>query len=141
LAGHLYAPRAGFVLPAITGTFRLFSPGPDPDTTEMVYEMSYQRDGKRYYFRGRKNVRIGSILGAWRETTTLYVTLHEGDAGGPIIAAGILRLNLFDFLALMGTLRATGCERPSQRWRAVMRFAGFFAGELWRTYVKRRHSK
>jgi hypothetical protein len=140
LAGHLYAPRAGFVLPATRGVFRLFSPGPDPDTTEMVYEMGYLRDGKPYYFRGRKYVRIGSIFRAWRQTTTLHVTLHEGDATGPIIAAGILRLDLFDFLALIGTLHATGCERPSQRWRAVLRFAGFFARELWRTYVKRRQT-
>jgi hypothetical protein len=106
--------------------------------TEMVYEMGYMRDGKPYYFRGRKTVRIGSILRAWRETTTLYVTLHEGDAAGTIVGAGILRLNLFDFLALMGNLRAVGSERPLQRLRTVMRFAGFFARELWRTYVVQR---
>jgi predicted patatin/cPLA2 family phospholipase len=138
LAGHLYAPRAGFTLPSTSGIFRLFSPGPDPDMTEMVYEMGYMRDGKPYYFRGHKHVRIGSILGAWRETTTLYVTVHETDAAGPVIAAGILRLNVFDFLALMGTLHAVGCERPMQRWRTVMRFSRFFARELWRTYVTRR---
>ncbi len=140
LAGHLYAPRAGFTLPSTSGIFRLFSPGTDPVMTEMVYEMGYMRDGKPYYFRGRKTVRIGSILRAWRETTTLYVTLHEGNAAGTIVGAGILRLNLFDFLALMGNLRAVGSERPLQRLRTVMRFAGFFARELWRTYVVQKAS-
>lgn len=137
LAGHLYSPRAGFTLPATSGIFRLFSPSGDPDMTEMVYEMGFERDGKAYYFRGHKHVRIGSIFHAWRETTTLYVTLHESGAGGDVIGAGILRLNLFDFLALLGTLHAVGCERPVQRWRAILRFAGFFSREFWRTYVAR----
>jgi predicted patatin/cPLA2 family phospholipase len=138
LSGHLYAPRAGFVLPCTEGVFRLFSPSPDPNMTYMVYELGYRRDGKPYYFQGRKHVRVGWPWRAWRETTTLYVTLHEGDAAGPTIAAGILRLNVFDLFALLGTFHATGCERPSQRWRAIMRFAAFFMRELWRTYVMRR---
>ena len=83
-------------------------------------------------------VRIGGIWRAWRETTTLYVRLHEGDGSGPIIAAGIQRLNLFDLFALLGTFHATGCEQPWQRVRAMLRFAAFFAKELWRTYVIRR---
>jgi hypothetical protein len=138
LAGHLYAPRAGFVLPSTEGVFRLFSPSPDLAMTEMVYEMGYRRDGKSYYFRGRKHVQIGWPWRAWRGTTTLYVTLHEGDGSGPTIAAGILRLNFFDLLALLGTLHATGCQRPGERWRAIGRFAAFFTRELWRTYVMQR---
>jgi hypothetical protein len=101
----------------------------------MVYEISYQRDGKSYYFAGRKEVRVGPPWRLWRETTTLYVRLHEGDATGPIVAAGIVRLNIFDLFALLGTLHATGCERPIEGWRAIARFAAFFAKELWRTYV------
>ena len=132
LTGHLYAPRAGFILPSTGGVFRLFSPSGDPALTEMVYETGYRRDGKPYYFRGHKHVRIGWPWRAWRETTTLYVTLHEGDDAGPVIGAGILRLNFFDLLALMGTFHATECERPKQRWRAIAGFAGFFMRELWR---------
>ena len=138
LTGHLYAPRAGFVLPGTGGVFRLFSPSGNPDLTYMVYEIAYRRDGKPYYFAGRKEARIGGIWNAWRETTTLYVRLHEGDSSGPIVAAGILRLNWFDLFALLGTFHATGCETPWQRLRAMLRFAGFFAKELWRTYVMRR---
>jgi predicted acylesterase/phospholipase RssA len=135
LTGHLYAPRAGFVLPGKSGIFRLFSPTGDPNETYMVYEISYQRDGKSYYFAGRKEVRVGPPWRLWRETTTLYVRLHEGDAAGPIVAAGIVRLNIFDLFALLGTLHATGCERPVEGWRAIARFTAFFAKELWRNYV------
>jgi predicted patatin/cPLA2 family phospholipase len=138
LTGHLYAPRAGFVLPGTGGVFRLFSPSGNPDLTYMVYELSYRRDGKSYYFAGRKEVRIGGIWRAWGETTTLYVRLHEDNSSGPIVAAGILRLNLFDLFALLGTFHATGCEQPWQRLRAMLRFAAFFTREMWRTYVMRR---
>ena len=139
LTGHLYAPRAGFVLPGTCGMFRLFSPSGNPDLTYMVYELGYRRDGKAYYFAGRKEVRIGWIWRAWGETTTLYVRLHESnDSSGPIVAAGILRLDMFDLFALLGTFHATGCEQPWQRLRAMLRFAGFFTKELWRTYVVRR---
>jgi hypothetical protein len=138
LTGHLYAPRAGFILPSTGGVFRLFSPSGDPAMTYMVYETGYRRDDKPYYFRGRKHVRVGGPWRAWRETTTLHVTLHEGDDSGPVIGAGILRLNVFDLFALLGTFHATGCERPMQRLRAVARFAAFFMRELWRTYILRR---
>jgi hypothetical protein len=140
LTGHLYAPRAGFVLPCTEGVFRLFSPSPDPKMTYMVYELGYRHDGKPYYFKGRKHVRVGWPWRAWRETTTLHVTLHEGDGSGPTIAAGILRLNVFDLLALVGTLHTTGCQRPSQRCWALMRFGTFFMREVWRSYVMRRPS-
>ena len=138
LTGHLYAPRAGFTLPGKSGIFRLFSPSGDPNVTWMVYELSYQRDGKPYYFAGRKEVRVGPVWRLWHETTTLYVRLHEGDASGPIVAAGIVRLNIFDLLALLGTFHTIGCERLSQSLRAIGGFAWFFARELWRTYIVRK---
>jgi hypothetical protein len=138
LAGQLYAPRAGFVLPGKSGIFRLFSPSGDPSVTWMVYELAYERDGKSYYFAGRKEVRVGPVWRGWYETTTLFVRLHEGDASGPIVAAGILRLNIFDLLALLGTFHATGYQRLSQALRAIGGFAWFFIRELWRTYIVRK---
>ena len=140
LTGSVYSPRIGSELLSTGGVFRLFSPSglADPKTTEMVYETGYKCDGKICYVRGRKYVRVGWPWRAWRETTTLHVTLHQGGATGPTVAAGILRLNVFDLFALLGTLHATGCERRVQRWGAIWRFMHFFASELWRTYVMRK---
>ncbi|MCB8883071.1 patatin-like phospholipase family protein [Acidisoma cellulosilytica] len=138
LTGHLYAPRAGFTLPGMGGVFRLFAPTADAKETWMVYEIAYLQAGRPYYLAGRKRVRVGPPWLAWAETTTLYVTLHEGGADGPVCAAGILRLGVFDLLALLGTLHATGCETPRESARAIWRFAAFFIRELWRTYVLRR---
>ena len=139
LTGHLEAPRAGGTLPAADGVFALFEPSPDPALTYMVYAMGYRHGGRDYWFNGKKHVRIASPLRLWRATTTLFVTLHEGrDAAGPVVAAGILRLGWFDLVALLGTLHATECEGMMARLRTIGRFAGFFASELWRTYVLRR---
>jgi predicted patatin/cPLA2 family phospholipase len=139
LTGELYSPRAGGTLPASRGEFRLFSPAGDGQTSEMVYELGYRRDGRPYWFRGRKHVAIAAPWKLWRATTTLYVTLHDGpDETAPVIAAGILRLGVFDLLALLGTLHATGCETLGRRLKSVFGFFGFFTRQLWRIYVLRK---
>jgi hypothetical protein len=139
IAGHLYVPRLGGILPGTAGVFRLFAPTDDPSVTEMVYELGCKIAGKPAWLRGRKYVRTGRPWRLWPETTTLHVTLHDGPGeAAPIIGAGILRLGIIDLVALLGTLRATGSERRLSRMRSIWRFAAFFAGELWRSYVVRR---
>jgi predicted patatin/cPLA2 family phospholipase len=139
LVGHLVSPRFGGLFSASRGVFQLFAPSGDPRTTWMVYAMGLRKDGKAYWFSGRKHVTIALPFRLWRATTTLHVTLHEGeDESGPVVAAGILRLGVFDLLALLGTVRATGCTTLGQRWRAIAAFVGFFARELTRTYLLRR---
>lgn len=136
LVGHLYSPRAGGNLPARRGVFRLFSPTKDPNVTEMIYDLDFFLNGRPTWLRGRKYVRAGSVLNAWRETTTLHVTLHEGDdETGDVIGAGILRLGVSDFLSLLGTLHSVACQTRREKLRALFAFANFFASTLWRTYI------
>ncbi len=135
MAAHLYSPRLGFVLPATSSNFQLFSPTDDPKHKEMVYETGFLRDGKHYWFSGRKAVRNGPPWRLWRDTTTLYVKVYEGyDTTGKVVAAGVLRLNLIGFVALMTTLYPRDCIGIRQKLGAVKRFATFFLASLWRTY-------
>jgi hypothetical protein len=139
MVGHVYSPRLGGILPSTGAAFRLFSPSGDPAMTEMVYEMGFKSDGRQYWLAGRKTVRIGLPFRAWRDTTTLFVTLHEGgDKSAPVVAAGVLSLGVFDLARLLATFRATGCEGVAQRLRAIVKFGGFFVRELWRTYIRRK---
>jgi len=138
MVGHIYSPRLGGNLPSTGAVFRLFSPSGDPSMTEMVYEMGFKSDGKQYWLAGRKTVRISLPFNLWHDTTTLYVTLHEGDRYGPIVAAGVLSLGVFDLMRLMSTFHATGCEGIGQALGTIVKFAGFFMRELWRTYVLRK---
>ncbi|MGJ8623890.1 MAG: patatin-like phospholipase family protein [Yoonia sp.] len=135
MAAHLYSPRLGFVRPATHSNFQLFSPTSDPDLVHMVYELGVLLDGEPHWFTGRKHVRRGPPWRMWAETTTLYVHLHAGtDAQGRVVAAGVLRLGILDFLRLMGTLSARDCSGLRQKARAVGRFAAFFANALLDTY-------
>jgi hypothetical protein len=66
---------------------------------ELLYHLEFEQDGKPYFLAGRKYVRPGGEV--WKDTTTLYVTLHEGrNASAPIAGAGILSLDASD---LVGT--------------------------------------
>jgi hypothetical protein len=135
MAAHLYSPRLGFTLPATSSNFQLFCPTDDPKLTEMVYEIGFRRDGRHYWFSGRKAVRKGPFWRLWRDTTTLFVRVYEGhDRSGKVVAAGILKLGAFDFGALLTTLHARDVQGLLARLRAIAVFAAFFSRELWRTY-------
>jgi predicted patatin/cPLA2 family phospholipase len=139
LAGHIDFAPFGCAIPAESGTFQLFAPTKDADTTWMVYDLGFRHEGKSYYLAGHKIVRIGAPWKLWPDTTTLYTTLHEGtDAMGPIIGAGVLRLGVGELMKLMRTLHASDADAPGDAGRAVSRFFGFFSRELLRTYVLRR---
>lgn len=136
LTGHIDFAPFGEAVPGESGVFGLFTPGSDPALTRMIYELGFRHRGKSYYLAGEKHVRIGPPWRLWRETTTLYTTLHEGtDASGPIIGAGILTLGAASLVRLLATLHAVHAAKPA---RAVWRFFRFFAGELFRTYFLRR---
>lgn len=135
MAAHIYSPRLGYVRPATHSNFQLFSPTEDPDVVHMVYELGVILDGKQHFFSGRKHIRRGPPWRLWSETTTLFVHLHQGrDASGKIVAAGVLRLGLFDFIGLMTTLSARDCTGMRQKLGAVGRFAAFFTNTLLDTY-------
>jgi hypothetical protein len=138
MAAHLYSPRLGGIRPATHSNFQLFAPTDDPNLTHMTYELGVLLDGKPYWFSGRKHVRRSAPWNMWRETTTLYVTLHEGiDRSGNIVAAGVLRLGIIDFLGLMTTLTPRDCIGLSAKFGAILRFVDFFGGALLRTYFWR----
>lgn len=135
MSAHLYSPRLGFTLPSTSSNFQLFLRDSTSDTVEMVYETGFRHRGKHYWFSGRKSVRKGPFWRLWRDTTTLFVHVHEGrDRSGPVVAAGILRLGVFDFARLLETLHARDVVGGWQRLRTVTAFARFFLSELWRIY-------
>jgi predicted patatin/cPLA2 family phospholipase len=139
LTGHIDFAPFGQSLPSQSGRFGLFSPSGDPALTFMVYELGFRHAGRDLYLAGKKHVHIGPPWRLWRETTTLYVTLHDGsDASGPAIGSGVLRLGVADLLKLLGTVHATQAATPQQARCAVFRFFKFFASELVRTYLRRR---
>lgn len=132
LSGNVEIHRRGGWLPVMEGTFGLFSPAADDERLSyMVYAVAVRIEGRDYYFNGRKHVRVGPPWRLWKETTTLYVTVHEGRSDeGRIVGAGILSLGVGSLVSLLKTFRPTGCRSRWQRIRTAFAFFGFFAGRL-----------
>ena len=119
------------------GTFNLFVDNPNQvETKNMVYRMvMHSEEGKDYYFHGYKTIHTASILAVWPQTTTLYVTVYEGDNDqGAVVGKGILHIKPLDFAKQMTTMKVTGADSVKERVEGLARFGTYFAGVLFETY-------
>ena len=74
------------------------------------------------------------MLDMWDDTTTLFIAVHEGDLSGPVLGKGILRIELADFAVQMQTMQVLNATDRKQQTEMLVRYGGFFAGELFDTY-------
>ena len=123
------------------GKFNLFIvPSNDTTMRQMVYRMVLTSwDGKQYYFEGKKFVRHDeklSVAEIWTDTSTLYVTIWEGTTDkGKVVAKGIQKILVPDFIDQLKTANATNIENPVKAAAAVAEFGKFFFQQLWETYI------
>ena len=119
------------------GVFNLFVDDPDRvDGRQMRYRMKLTtEEGRHYYFAGFKTINDDRGPDVWSATTTLYVTVHEGDDDtGPVAAKGILTIHPEDFMKQLATIKAPGATSEQQRLAATARFGEFFADTLFDVY-------
>jgi len=135
LAGSIdYAPFGGTIT-GYAGVFNLFNPSGEPGLKLMVYELGFDYQGKKFYLAGQKEVRDGSVLGMWHQTTTLYTRLHEGtDKTGPVVGAGTLSLGVEALAKMLSTVQVSGEDSVAGKAKIIGQFGTFFMGELWDTY-------
>jgi cholesterol oxidase len=115
------------------GVFNLLVDDPDHvDGRQMRYRMKMSTaEGRHYYFVGFKSIHNDRGLDVWPDTTTLYVTVYEGDNdAGQVAARGILRIPPEDFMTQLTTMRVLNATSTQQRLAATARFGRFFAGAL-----------
>jgi len=135
ITGHVSFAALGENLPAKSGVFKLFSPTDDPTDKLMIYELAFAHDGQDYYLSGQKNVQNGPVFDLWRDTTTLYTTLHQGmDQSGPIVGAGILTIDVDRLMKLIRSMQVIHAHSTADKARALLQFGRFFLGELWDIY-------
>ncbi len=139
ISGTVDFEPLGMSMDAPTGVFRLFVPTNMPDLKHMVYEVRFEHGGQNYYLAGKKEVRDDSPFDVWSDTTTLLTQLHRGDDdSAPVIGAGVLRLGVGELFKLITTMRAVNASSVRESARAMSTFGGFFASQLWDTYVRKR---
>ncbi len=107
----------------------------DQKLKKMQYRFNLASEsGRRFFFDGFKRIKDEKGVDVWGDTTTLYITIYEGnDETGAIAAKGKLFIAKTDFVRQMTTMKATTSEGDTSV-RGTAKFGAFFAGELWSTY-------
>ena len=138
MLGTVQAPAlAPEPLTVTDGVFNLFVDDPERVGARLMrYRMKLTtEEGKHYYFSGFKSIANDGGLDIWADTTTLYVTVHEGETDdGAVVAKGILTIHPKDFATQLTTMDVLGATSVGQRLEATTRFGKHFAGALFDVY-------
>jgi cholesterol oxidase len=139
--GTMVAPAlSAEPLAAIQGTFNLFIENDqDPDRKKMLYNaILLSKEGKKYFFTGFKDVFNNKGFDVWKDTTTLFITLYEGETeSGKILGKGKLIIQPADFAKQLTTMKALNCSNKIEELRAISSFGKFFGGNVFETYFKK----
>lgn len=139
--GTMVAPAlSSGPLVAIQATFNLFiENSQDPERKKMLYNaVLLSKEGKKYYFRGFKDVYNNKGFDVWKDTTTLFITVYEGESdSGKILGKGKLIIQPADFAKQLTTMKALNTSNKIQDLRAITTFGKFFGGNVFETYFKR----
>lgn len=128
-----------FPMTALDGKFNLFIQDPnDTDRKKMVYKAQLiSQEGAEYYFEGFKDVYNDNVVDAWKDTTTLFITLYEGvSTDGKAIGKGKLIIRVADLIRQLKTVKAIHPKSKKDGLLAVTTFGKFFAGSVFETYLK-----
>lgn len=133
LGGHLEVSR---------GIFNLFVAEDEVGVKRMLYRLFFEDGaGHPLTLSGFKLVRDDPGLDLWSDTSTLYVRILRGhvapndEASAEIVASGIIKILMLDFLQQLTTFRVEG-PTASDRAAALTRFGRLFLGKLWDVYAR-----
>jgi cholesterol oxidase len=138
--GYVQCDQLGGQRRVETGVFNLFVDTADNRRKKMKYRLFFHDGhGRPLTLSGFKDVQDVPGNDVWRATTTLYTNLLEGhvsseqEASAPMIAAGIIHIEMLDFLKELTTMRASG-PTLADRAAAIEKFGRLFFGSLWDVY-------
>ncbi len=122
------------------GVFNLFVDMNDATRKAMYYRLWFtDPQGQELTLVGFKDIKDDPRNDIWEATTTLYTRILKGhvtadqDTASAIVAAGIIRIQLLDFLQQLTTFRVEG-GTVAERTNALGRFGRLFLGKLWDVY-------
>ena len=124
-------------LEASGGIFNLFVRDPNhPNARLMRYRMKLAGPGgASWFFEGTKFVHDDPPFDSVKDTTTLFIKVHDGpDAQAPVLGQGILTIALDDFAKQLGTVAVFGEPDFARRLKFTADFGRSFAGTMFDTY-------
>jgi cholesterol oxidase len=122
------------------GVFNLFTQSDEFYERQMLYLLPFVgADGKRYLLDGFKEVKDHGNFDVWGATSTLYTVIREGHTKqGPVVATGVLKIHLTDFMEQLTTFRVLGTDSDAERIATLARFGKSFMGNLWDVFARPR---
>jgi cholesterol oxidase len=126
-------------LSAYNGVFNLFVQNEgDKERKRMNYTAQLiSPTGQNYFFEGFKDIYNNIVVDAWKDTTTLFITLYEGSSpDGKILGKGKLIIKVADLLKQLRTVKAIHPTNTGDGLKAIGTFGKFFAGNVFETYFK-----
>ncbi len=139
IVGSVVAPHLSRDPIAVTkGEFNLLAPDPERGRgREMRYRMHLStEEGRRLFFDGYKVVRDDPGPDTWADTTTLYISVYDGeDDAAPLAGRGLLKIAPLDFLRQMQGTVAINTGSIVERLETQTKFIRFFMGELAHVYL------
>lgn len=140
MIGNMIAPAISKEpLSAYNGVFNLFiQDEADKERKRMNYNAELiSPSGKNYFFEGFKDIYNNNVVDAWKDTTTLFITLYEGNtSGGNIVGKGKLVIKVSDLLKQLRTVKSLHPKNNKEGRKAIGSFGKFFAGNVFETYFK-----
>jgi cholesterol oxidase len=138
LTGTVLAPMlCPSPMDVVEGTFVLLEPRPEEVERDwMRYRMTLRSrtdPSRTFLLEGHKVIKVGSILAAWKHTTTLYVTIFDTANPGAPRALGMMHIGLTDvhhLLAHAEVLNVGGAAREGY----LVRFVAMFTRSIWPFY-------
>jgi cholesterol oxidase len=140
LAGIVKAPSlSSKPLTVSNGVFNLFVDAGTPVPEKLMkYSMVMNtEEGKEYYFYGYKLVRDDKGLDVWKDTSTLFITVHNGASEhSPVLGKGILVIETKDFIKQMTTMKVLNATSKLQELKILFEFGKYFSGSIFEIYIK-----
>lgn len=106
------------------------------NTRKMIYKLTlHSVEGNDYEFEGFKLIHNDPDFDIWKDTTTLFVTLHEIKKNERrLCGKGILNILPADFLHQLTTIQILNTTDSLEMLAAKAQFGQFFAGTLYQVY-------
>lgn len=138
MTGTVLAPAlSSQALTVSEGRFNLFVQDVNNEKRKLMkYNMKlHSVEGKTYYFNGYKDIFNDPGFDVWQDTTTLFITLHDGDStAAAVLGKGILIIEAKDFATQCTTMKALNGKTTIDDLKALATFGKLFAGDVWETY-------
>jgi cholesterol oxidase len=119
------------------GVFNLFvKDEKNKKTLKMKYRMNMtSEEGNEFYFEGFKLIHDDPGFDMWKDTTTLFITIFEGNSNtGLIVAKGILKIKPSDLTKQMVSMKVTNASSLQEEIKWQAKFGKFFSENIFDIY-------